>query len=167
VRHRVVDPARCTSSPPEDAVENRSAPPGPIVPNLVYADASVAARWLCERFGFEERLRWGPPDDPTVELEVGSGAVFVSGPGAGHGSATDLAFRPPRPSELSHTLMVAVDDVDAHHERSVRLGAELLVGIETYRFGERQYSARDLGGHVWTFTQSVADVAPEAWLAGT
>jgi uncharacterized glyoxalase superfamily protein PhnB len=30
-------------------------------------------------------------------------------------------------------------------------------------FGERQYVAQDPGGHRWTFTESVADVAPEEW----
>jgi hypothetical protein len=28
---------------------------------------------------------------------------------------------------------------------------------------ERQYTAEDLGGHRWTFAQSIADVAPEEW----
>ena len=30
-------------------------------------------------------------------------------------------------------------------------------------FGERQYTAVDLAGHHWTFTQSIADVSPEQW----
>jgi uncharacterized glyoxalase superfamily protein PhnB len=34
---------------------------------------------------------------------------------------------------------------------------------ETYPFGERQYTARDFAGHVWTFTQTVANVEPGAW----
>jgi uncharacterized glyoxalase superfamily protein PhnB len=32
-----------------------------------------------------------------------------------------------------------------------------------YPFGERQYSVADPGGHVWTFTQTIADVDPAAW----
>jgi uncharacterized glyoxalase superfamily protein PhnB len=30
-------------------------------------------------------------------------------------------------------------------------------------FGERQYTVEDLGGHRWTVSQSIADVAPEEW----
>ena len=30
-------------------------------------------------------------------------------------------------------------------------------------FGVRQYTAIDPGGHRWTFSQNIADVAPEAW----
>jgi uncharacterized glyoxalase superfamily protein PhnB len=51
----------------------------------------------------------------------------------------------------------------------LRIGAhraQLVLGdgavIVTAR-GERQYSAEDLGGHVWTFSQSIADVDPASW----
>ncbi len=30
-------------------------------------------------------------------------------------------------------------------------------------FGERQYTVVDLAGHWWTFSQHVADLAPEDW----
>jgi hypothetical protein len=30
-------------------------------------------------------------------------------------------------------------------------------------FVERQYTVEDSRGHRWTFSQSIADVAPEAW----
>jgi uncharacterized glyoxalase superfamily protein PhnB len=60
--------------------------------------------------------------------------------------------------------MVAVDDVDKHHERAVAEGANLDRELQTYPvIGERQYSVEDLGGHLWTFTQSVADVDPRDW----
>jgi hypothetical protein len=31
-------------------------------------------------------------------------------------------------------------------------------------FGEQQYIVENLGGHRWTFSQSIADVAPEQWV---
>lgn len=30
-------------------------------------------------------------------------------------------------------------------------------------YGERQYHAEDLAGHQWTFSETLADVAPEEW----
>ncbi len=30
-------------------------------------------------------------------------------------------------------------------------------------FGECQYSAEDLGGHHWIFSETIADMAPEQW----
>jgi uncharacterized glyoxalase superfamily protein PhnB len=144
-------------------VTNRSAPPGAIVPILIYEDVGKAIDWLCDAFGFREVLRWGPEASPTAQLAVGEGAIFVSGPRVGHGSADRLAFRSPRGDELNQLVMVHVEDVDRHHERAKERGARTLLPPKTHPFGERQYSALDLGGHLWTFTQSVADVAPEDW----
>ena len=144
-------------------VTNRSAPPGTVIPRLIYEDVGEAIDWLCDTFEFTEVIRWGPEGSPTAQLAIGEGAIFVSGPRVGHGSADRLAFRPPRPHELSHTVMVHVEDVDRHYEHARQRGARILLPLETYAFGERQYSAQDLGGHLWTFTQSVADVAPEEW----
>ncbi len=31
------------------------------------------------------------------------------------------------------------------------------------KFGERQYTAEDLVGHLWTFSETLADMAPEEW----
>lgn len=61
------------------------------------------------------------------------------------------------------SLMVRLPDVDQHYEQVKRTNARILHPPETFPFGERQYTVEDLGGHRWTFTQSVADVAPEEW----
>jgi len=62
-----------------------------------------------------------------------------------------------------HGVMVRVDDVDVHHSRALAYGATITQDPTDYPFGERQYSCRDSGGHLWTFSQSIADVAPEQW----
>jgi uncharacterized glyoxalase superfamily protein PhnB len=59
--------------------------------------------------------------------------------------------------------MVRVTDVGWHYEHVQQCGTRILHPPETYTYGERQYTVEDLGGHRWTFTQSVADVAPEEW----
>jgi uncharacterized glyoxalase superfamily protein PhnB len=59
---------------------NRSRPPGPVIPELPYADVPAAARWLCAAFGFVERLRIG---SHRIQLHVGDGAIVVVDPG-GH-----------------------------------------------------------------------------------
>jgi uncharacterized glyoxalase superfamily protein PhnB len=58
---------------------------------------------------------------------------------------------------------VRVPDVDAHYDCASAFGAMTFGPPTTYRFGERQYTAEDLAGHRWSFTQSVADIAPEDW----
>ena len=34
---------------------------------------------------------------------------------------------------------------------------------EDFPYGERQYNAQDPAGHVWTFSESIADVDPADW----
>jgi len=96
-----------------------------------------------------------------VQLVLGDGAILVRG--AREASPTAGALRAPRADGWSHTIMVAVDDVDRHYRRSVERGAEITLELQTYPFGERQYSAVDLGGHHWAFTQSGAHVDPADW----
>jgi uncharacterized glyoxalase superfamily protein PhnB len=144
-------------------VENRSAPPGPVVPHRCYRDTNLAAEWLCRAFGFREVLRWGSRDEPSVQLAVGDGAIFLRPPRARDG-VSERTMRLPLPGEGSHSMLVPVPDVDAHHEQAMSRGARLQRELQTYRLiGERQYTVLDLDGHVWTFSQSVADVDPRDW----
>lgn len=131
-------------------VENRSAPPGPVVPWLTYRDVSQAIAWLSGAFGFTECLQTPPEPDGSIhhaQLGVGAGSVVLT-------SGADI-----QPANL----FVPVEDVDAHCERSRRFGANILNPPKTHTYGERQYSVQDPGGHRWTFSQSVADVDPQAW----
>ena len=61
-------------------------------------------------------------------------------------------------------MIVRVEDVDARTASSARAqGARILEEPTEFPFGERQYTAQDPGGHQWTFSQTLADVAPEEW----
>jgi uncharacterized glyoxalase superfamily protein PhnB len=142
-------------------VTNRSAPRATVVPVLVYEDVSAAIAWLCDTFGFKERLRAGAPGGSVThaQLDVRDGAVMLGRQGA--------EFRAPRSGEVTQYVLVHVEDVDAHFEHTRQCGARVLRGLANMPFGERQYTVEDPGGHRWTFSQSVADVAPEDWGART
>lgn len=132
-------------------LSNRSIPRVTVIPELAYPDVNQAAAWLCDAFGFSVRLRIG---NHRVQLNVGDGALIV---------------REPRPNEvetplgLGHSVMIRVEDADAHCNRARDHGARITQEPATHPYGERQYSAEDLAGHAWKFTQSVADVGPEEW----
>lgn len=128
---------------------NRSIPDAPIIPVLGYADLRHAVPWLCAAFGAAERLRIG---DHRVQLLLAGGAfVAIQHDGERSAAARD------------HSVMVRVPDVDAHCARARAHGAEIVHEPTDHRYGERQYTVVDCGGHPWTFTQSVADVDPAAW----
>jgi uncharacterized glyoxalase superfamily protein PhnB len=59
--------------------------------------------------------------------------------------------------------LVHVTDIDKHYERAKQSGAEIISPLTDYPYGERQYTAEDLGGHRWTFSQTIADVDPSTW----
>lgn len=139
---------------------NRSMPRSTVIPVLVYPDVSQAVSWLCDAFGFTERLRIGTH---RVQLNVGRGSVIVTGPPSGRGEEPLEAILQSHPSTITHSVMVRVEGVDAHFKRARERGATILEPPADYPYGERQYSAEDLGGHSWTFSQSIADVAPEDW----
>jgi uncharacterized glyoxalase superfamily protein PhnB len=128
---------------------NRSMPDAVIIPTLAYADVREAVTWLCDRFGFSERLSIA---DHRAQLVLGTGALVVTQRSPAAAS-----------SEMAHSVMVRVKDVDEHYRRSTQKKVEILQGLADYPYGERQYTAQDLGGHVWTFSQSIADVDPASW----
>src|SRR5262249_41194683 len=77
--------ARGASSTTEvTMVVNRSAPRATVVPILVYEDVGKAIDWLCDTFGFRERLRAGPPAGSVThaQLDIGEGAIMLGRQGA-------------------------------------------------------------------------------------
>lgn len=48
-------------------------------------------------------------------------------------------------------INVFVDDVDAHHARSVAAGVTIVHAPADQPYGQREYSATDLEGHLWSF----------------
>lgn len=127
---------------------NRSIPNATVIPQLPYPDVNKAAQWLCEAFGFTVRLRIA---DHRIQLNAGEGAVVVM-------EARDESGKIDRAYP-----MVRVEDARAHCEQARRSRARIIREPQDHPFGERQYTAEDLAGHQWTFSQSIADVDPRDW----
>ena len=126
-----------------------------VVPELVYPDVEQAVDWLCETFGFTELWRAG---GHRARIAFGNGVVILADADAEYGRAV-----PDQHGPRCHAVMVRVEEVDAHHDHALRQGARILSPPTEYAYGERQYSVEDLAGHHWTFTQAIADLAPEDW----
>lgn len=126
-------------------LKNRTMPKSTVIPVLSYHDVGQAVDWLCAAFGFTIRWRAG---NHRAQLNVGDGAIAVT-QGA--------------PSSAGHTIMVRVENAEKHRERAVKHGARILNPPTDYPYGERQYDVEDIGGHVWTFSETIADILPEDW----
>jgi uncharacterized glyoxalase superfamily protein PhnB len=135
---------------------NRSAPTATIVPVLVYEDVTKAIDWLSRAFGFTERLRAEYNGVVShAQLSFAEGAIMVGRAGG--------PFRPPRPDEVTQYVTIHVENVDQHFEHAKQSGARIVKPPADMPFGERQYTVEDPEGHRWTFSQHIADVAPEDW----
>ncbi len=124
---------------------NRSMPRCTVIPELGYPSIGDAIDRLSAAFGFTLRLRIAVH---RAQLNVGDGAIVLTKQSAG---------------SARHSTMVRVEDVDRHHQRAARNGARVLNPPADYPYGERQYTALDLAGHCWTFSESIADVDPAQW----
>jgi len=120
---------------------------------LVYPDVREAVAWLSAAFGFTERVRIG--ENHRSQMRAGDGAVIL---GDVRGER-----RPPRPGEITAGVLVRVEDANAHCDRARAHGATILEEPTDFEYGERQYHAKDFAGHEWTFSETLADVAPEEW----
>ena len=125
---------------------------------LFYEDPAGAIDWLCRAFGFEVRLKVeGEPGEILhSELVYGDGLIMVAG----------TTKRPGRTSPRTlggantQSLMVHVEDVEAHCKRARAAGANILQEPKTTDYGEeywadRAYEAEDCEGHRWWFAQRV------------
>jgi uncharacterized glyoxalase superfamily protein PhnB len=134
---------------------NRSIPDAVVIPVLIYPDVREAVAWLTDAFGFAERLRIG--ENHRSQLSFGDGGALIVGDVRGD-------RRPPRPGEVTHSVTVRVKDARAHCERARAHGARILMEPTDHEHGERQYNAEDPFGHQWTFSETLADVAPSEWM---
>jgi uncharacterized glyoxalase superfamily protein PhnB len=130
---------------------NRSIPGCVIIPELAYDDVREAAAWLGAAFGFTLRLEIG---NHRAQLAFGDGAIVVTQQSRTVAGAA---------VERRHGVMVRVADLDAHHARAAKHGAKIVRPPADHPYGERQYAAEDPGGHVWTFSQTIADSDPASW----
>jgi uncharacterized glyoxalase superfamily protein PhnB len=124
--------------------------PGPseqvAYPIVSYEDAAAAIEWLKRAFGAKE-VAVHKGDDGTVEhmeLSFEGGIVMGGTKGAG-----ELASKVELGSPTS--IYLVVSDPDAHHERAVAAGAEVVIPLRDEEYGSRGYSALDPEGNVWSF----------------
>jgi uncharacterized glyoxalase superfamily protein PhnB len=117
-------------------------------PILGYRDLAAAIDWLCRVFSFEplEVMRDEDGAYVHVELRLGDGVIMPTT------QSKELNADNPWDQPLTtQGLYVALDGVDAHYDRAVAEGAEILRPLADTVYGSREYTARDLEGNLWSF----------------
>lgn len=135
--------------------KNRSVPADTVLPHVAYQNLAEAMAWLTKAFGFQEYYRYG--DGPNGgQMWAGKAAIQVSQAGKGKKSPAQLGFG-------TQALTIFVDDVDAHYAHAKAAGAKIIEQPHETVYGEYQYAAEDLDGHVWLFSRHATDRSPEEW----
>jgi uncharacterized glyoxalase superfamily protein PhnB len=127
---------------------------------LCYERAAEALAWLTRAFGFEVRLMVPGENGSVVHAELVFGeAVFMVGD-----LKPDKYPNRRAPTQAgglnTQSIMVYVDDVDAHSARARAAGASIVTEPTTTDYGEQYWSDRgyecvDLGGHHWFFAERI------------
>jgi uncharacterized glyoxalase superfamily protein PhnB len=128
---------------------------------VYYQDGHAAIDWLCRAFGFEVQIKIEGEGSRIEHSElVFHGALIMVGEGK-----TGLTHRK-SPKALggvnTQSLMLYIDDANAHCEKARAAGAKIIVEPKDSDYGEdywtdRSYEAEDPEGHRWWFVQRLRD----------
>jgi len=128
-----------------------------IFPTMRYVDAPAAIDWLEKAFGFRRQMVV-PGADGTIahaQLICDGGMIML-------GSYKDDGFRyktPRAAGGVTQAAYLCAPDIDAHFARASAAGAEIVVELKDTDYGSRDYSARDLEGHLWHFGTYAPDIS--------
>ena len=117
-----------------------------------YRNVAAAADWLCTAFGFEKhRIVTADGGEVAVaQLSVGPNMIMLLPVG---GSELDRLMK--QPDEIggaeTQSCYVVVDDIDVHHAKAKKAGAQFVLDLKEYDSGGRGFSCRDPEGHIWSF----------------
>jgi uncharacterized glyoxalase superfamily protein PhnB len=117
---------------------------------LRYEDASTALEWLTKAFGFEHGQVHTNGDGIVVHAEIrfADGIVML-----GPAGRNDLGMKTPRElgAVTAGVYLIVDDGIDAHYERAVAAGAEVVQPVDDTDYGSRNYTVRDPEGNLWSF----------------
>jgi uncharacterized glyoxalase superfamily protein PhnB len=111
-----------------------------------YRDAMAAIDFLERAFGFERGDVHQGDDGTVYHAELRFAGEWIMLGSTSDGSDGRLAIETGPASTYT-----VVDDPDAHYERAIAAGAEVLRDLTDEDYGSRGYTARDPEGNVWSF----------------
>ena len=125
-----------------------TAPPPQVWPTLRARDARGLIRFLVDAFGFEETAVYAEGDHVAhaqLSWPLGGGIMLGSArDGDGGGDPWPL-----QPGAFG--AYVVTEAPDAHFERAIAAGAEVLTGLHDTDYGSRDFAVRDPEGNRWSF----------------
>jgi PhnB protein len=125
----------------------QSTTPTVIIPYIFYRDVPAALDWLSRVFGFTEAMRHETTGGMHAEMTFRGQPIMM-----GQGSADWRMQSPAETGSATMGVFIYLANVDAHYEIARDAGAEIVEAPQDRPYG-RTYTARDLDGHPWFFTE--------------
>jgi uncharacterized glyoxalase superfamily protein PhnB len=126
-----------------------------LMPAIPYRDLNTAIEWLSRAFNFSTKHVVKLPQGGVAFAQLGSRDASVLIFPIAH-SEVEGFFK--HPDEIggaqTQSCYLIVEDIEKHHARAVAAGATIVATLRDYDHGGREYSCRDLDGHIWTFGTS-------------
>jgi uncharacterized glyoxalase superfamily protein PhnB len=130
---------------------------------LRYDDARAAIAYLTGTLGFAEQAVHTAGDGTVAhaELSFGDGVVML-GTRSATRSATRRGASDPFDTgrAVVYLALDSADAVDAHHDRAVAAGADVVHGLVDQPYGSREYAVRDPEGNIWSVGSYGPQVKP-------
>lgn len=120
---------------------------------VVYADLAAAYDYLVDVFGLGPGRLTRSPDGVAVhgEVHAGDGSIWL------HPESPRFGLASPRSvGATTASIVVMVDDVDAHHRHAAARGADVVYEPVDQPYGYREYGVRDLEGGLWSFMKELS-----------
>jgi uncharacterized glyoxalase superfamily protein PhnB len=116
-----------------------------IYPTLRYRDARAAIKFLTDVLGLRADFVVDGPGDTIAHAQLAweNELVMLGSAIEGvRGIASEIG---------GCCLYLAIDDPDGHHDRVVKAGAEVVMGLTDQEYGSREFAVRDPEGNLWCF----------------
>ena len=112
-----------------------------IYPTMRYDDPDKALEFMTGTLGLSEHMVYRDGDTIVHAQMEWDGDLVMFGPSV-KGDLYDLG---------PICLYLAIADPDAHHDKVVAAGGEIVMPLTDQDYGSREFTVRDFQGHLWCF----------------
>ena len=124
-----------------------------IIPSIRYRDCPSAITWLCDVFDFEEYLTVPSHSGEILHAQSVYNDCMIMLGSAHEGDAFGKLNSSPMELAGQNTasIYMVVANIDAHYQKTIDKGTEIILDIKDEEYGGRGYTCKDIEGHLWNF----------------
>ena len=122
-----------------------------LIPNLVYADADAAIKWLDKAFGFACRLRVEGAGGAIAHAQLAKGPHMIMLSSIRTDEFGKYFDEPAWAGISTQGIYLIVDSVADAYEKALAAGAQIVLPLRAQDYGGEGFTVRDCGGHIWSF----------------